>query len=54
MAIFVKQNKEVYGCEIWGDFSEKSDLKVVEMNFLNYVLHLPLNASKIAVRGEVG
>ena len=42
-----------YGCEIW-DFSEKSDLEVVEMNFLKYVLHLPLNASNIAVRGEVG
>ena len=42
-----------YGCEIWG-FSEKSDLEVVEMNFLMYVLHLQLNASNIAVRGKVG
>ena len=42
-----------YGCEICG-FSERSDLEVVEMNFLNYVLHLPLIASNNAVRGEVG
>ena len=34
-----------YGCKI----CERSDLEVVEMNFLKYVLHLPLNASNIAV-----
>ena len=37
-----------YGCEILG-FSERSDLEVVEMNFIMYVLHLPVNASNIAV-----
>ena len=35
-----------YGCEIWG-VSERSDLEVVEMYFLTYVLHLPLIASNI-------
>ena len=43
-----------YGCEICGFSEKKSDLEVVEMSLLKYVLHLPLNASNIAVHGEVG
>ena len=42
-----------YRCEICG-FSERSGLEVVEINFLKYILHLPLNASNDAVHGEVG
>ena len=42
-----------YGAEIWG-FMEDSSLEAVELHYLKHILHVPLTASNIAVRGELG
>ena len=42
-----------YGCEVWG-FNENKDLDGIELQFLKYILHLPLSAPTTAVRGELG
>ena len=42
-----------YGTEIWG-FREDSSLEAVELHYLKHILHVPLTASNIAVRGELG
>ena len=42
-----------YGAEIWG-FMEDSNLEAVELHYLKHILHVPLTASNIAVRGELG
>ena len=40
-------------CELRGCFMEDSSLEAVELHYLN-ILHVPLTASNIAVRGELG
>ena len=42
-----------YSAEIWG-FMEDSNLEAVELHYLKHILHVPLTASNIAVRGELG
>ena len=42
-----------YGAKIWG-FMEDSNLEAVELHYLKHILHVPLTASNIAVRGELG
>ena len=42
-----------YGAEIWG-FMEDRNLVAVELHYLKHILHVPLTASNIAVRGELG
>ena len=42
-----------YGAEIWG-FMEDSSLEAVKLHYLKHILHVPLTASNIAVRGELG
>jgi hypothetical protein len=42
-----------YGSEVWG-FNENKNLERVELRFLKYILHLPLSAPNMAVRGELG
>ena len=42
-----------YGAEILG-FMEDSSLEAVELHYLKHILHVPLTASNIAVRGELG
>ena len=46
------QHLLIYGSEIWG-FMEDSSLETVELQYLKYILHVPITATNIAVRGEL-